>query len=38
MSQVILPRNVDWREGTRELQKAFVDRTPEAISAIAANA
>jgi phthalate 4,5-dioxygenase oxygenase subunit len=30
---VILPRNVDWREGTRELQKAFVDRTPETLAA-----
>src|SRR5262249_9726436 len=30
---VVLPRTLDWREGTRELQKAFVDRTPETLEA-----
>ena len=30
---VILPRNVEWFEGTRELRKAFVLHTPEEIQA-----
>jgi hypothetical protein len=30
---VILPRNVDWFEATRELRKAFVKHTPEEVQA-----
>jgi phthalate 4,5-dioxygenase oxygenase subunit len=30
---VILPRNVDWFEATRELRKAFIHHTPEEVQA-----
>jgi phenylpropionate dioxygenase-like ring-hydroxylating dioxygenase large terminal subunit len=30
---VVLPRNVDWFEATRELRKAFVKHTPEEVQA-----
>jgi hypothetical protein len=35
---VILPRNVDWWEGTQDLRRAFVDRTDMAQMATLGNA